>query len=136
MIELHADANVSADAAWAKVGSFCDIAKWGKLPCELVTGSGSVGSIRRLAGGAIEEPMIGRTAHSYTYGQTVGGNKDIDYHGTLAVEPTGPNTARIDYTLTYDQSRVAPEKRGPMREMMAQRFQGMIGNIKALAEGR
>lgn len=136
VIQLHSDAKVPADTAWAKVGNFCDIAKWAKMPCQLIAGSGGVGSIRRLIGGVIEEPMIGATGHSYTYGQTVGMNKDIDYHGTLAVEPTGPATSRIDYTLTYDQSLVAPEKRAGMREQMAVRFQPFLVALKQLAEAQ
>jgi hypothetical protein len=136
VIQLHIDAKVPADTAWAKIGSYCDIAKWAKLPCELVAGSGGVGSIRKLVGGVIEEPMVAATAHSYTYGQTVGPNKDIDYHGTLAVEPTGAGTSRIDYTLTYDQSHVAADKRVSMRDGMAQRFQVFMGPLKAQAEGK
>lgn len=135
-IDLHVDANVPADLAWTRIGTYCDIAKWAKMPCELIAGSGGVGSIRRLLGGVIEEPMVAGTAHSYTYGQTVGPNKDIDYHGTLAVEPTGAGTSRIDYTLTYDQSRVAADKRAGMRAGMAQRFQVFMAALKAQAEGK
>jgi hypothetical protein len=136
VIELHADAAVPADTAWAKVGKYCDIGAWGKLKCALISGSGGVGSVRRLLDGVIEEPMIAQTAHSYTYGQTIGPNKDIDYHGTLAVEPTGQATSRIDYTLIYDQARVPADKRVSMRDGMAQRFQGIVNNIKAAAEAK
>jgi hypothetical protein len=102
----------------------------------MVSGSGGVGSVRRLLDGVIEEPMIAKTAHSYTYGQTVGPNKDIDYHGTLAVEPTGPGTSRINYTLIYDQARVAEDKRVSMRDGMAQRFQAIVNDIKTMAEAK
>ena len=134
VITLHADVNAPADAAWSRVGSFCDIAKWANLPCVLISGTGGVGSIRRLAGGVAEEPMIGATAHAYTYGQTVGSDKDIDYHGTLAIEPTGAATSRVDYTLTYDQERVPADRRGALREQMNQRFRGAVQNIKKMAE--
>jgi hypothetical protein len=136
VIPLHIDANVSADTAWARIGTYCDIAKWAKMPCELIAGSGGVGSVRRLIGGVIEEPMVAATAHSYTYGQTVGPNKDIDYHGTLAVEPTGAGTSRIDYTLVYDQARVAADKRAGMRDGMGQRFQVFMNALKAQAEAK
>jgi len=136
VIKLGADLNVSADAAWAKVGDFCAIEAWGKLPCTLASGSGDVGSIRSLAGGKVEEPMLARTAHSYTYGQTVGGNKGIDYHGTLAVEPTGRNTSRLSYTLLYDQSLVPADKRDAMRTQMPARFQTFVDTLKKMAEAK
>ena len=134
VITLHADVNAPVDAAWSRVGGFCDIAKWANLPCVLVSGTGGVGSIRRLASGVAEEPMIGASAHSYTYGQTVGADKDIDYHGTLAIEPTGAATSRVDYTLTYDQERVPADRRGAIREQMTQRFRGAVQNMKKMAE--
>lgn len=136
VIALHADVAAPADTAWAKVGSYCDIAKWAKMPCTLVSGSGGVGSVRRLLGGIIEEPMIGATAHSYTYGQSIGMNKDIDYHATLAIEPTGPRTSRIDYTLMYDPARIAPEKRAGMADQMRKTFGPIVQNIKLMAEAK
>lgn len=136
VVTLHADVNAPADAAWAKVGGFCDISKWAGLPCELAKGTGGVGSIRRLLGGAVEEAMIGATAHSYTYGQTVGSDKDIDYHGTIAIEPTGAATSRVDYTLTYDQDRVPADKRAALHDQMNQRFVAAVQNIKKLAEAK
>lgn len=135
VVDLHADVNASADAAWAKVGAFCDIGKWAKLPCELASGTGGVGSIRKLAGGAIEEPMLAATAHSYTYGQTVGPNKGIDYHGTLALEPTGANSSRAHYTLVYDQSLLPADKRDAMKAGLL-RFQRFLDAIKQMAEAR
>ena len=136
VITLHADVNAPADVAWSRAGGFCDIGKWAKLQCELVAGKGGVGSIRRLAGGGIEEPMIGATARSYTYGQTLGESKDFDYHGTLAIEPTGAATSRVDYTLTYDESRVPSDQRAGVRSQIDQRFGAAVQNIKAMAEGR
>lgn len=136
VIKLHTDISAPADVAWERVGGFCDIEKWANLPCELTSGTGGVGSVRRLAGGAVEEPMIGATSHSYTYGQTVGDTKDFDYHGTLAIEPTGPASARVDYTLTYDEARVPEKERTALRGLVSQRFTAAMQNIKAMAEGR
>jgi hypothetical protein len=135
VIQLHADVKASADTAWAKVGAFCDIGKWAKLPCELASGTGGVGSIRKLAGGAIEEPMLATTKYSYTYGQTVGPNKGIDYHGTLAFEPVGKNASRANYTLVYDQSLVPAEKRDSFKAGF-QRFQGFLDTMKQMAEAK
>lgn len=136
VITMHADVNAPADAAWSRVGGFCDIGKWAKIECELVSGTGGVGSVRRLVGGVVEEPMIGATARSYTYGQTVGDNKDMEFHGTLAIEPTGAATSRIDYTLIYDQDRVPAEKRAGLRAQFNERFAPAIQTMKAMAEGR
>lgn len=133
VVTLHADINAPADAAWSKVGGYCDIGKWAKLPCEMVSGTGGVGSVRKLAGGVIEEPMFAATAHSYTYGQTVGPNKGIDYHGTLAVEPTGARSSRATYTLIYDQALVPPDKRDAMKSGL-QRFQRFLDTMKEMAE--
>jgi hypothetical protein len=80
--------------------------------------------------------MHAATAHSYTYGQTVGMNKDIDYHGTLAIEPTAAATSRIDYTLVYDAARIAPEKRAGMPDQLRKTFGPIVQNIKLMAEAK
>jgi hypothetical protein len=136
VIPLHADIAAPADAAWAKVGDFCAIQTFAKLPCKLASGTGGVGSIRSLANGVIEEPMLARTSHSYTYGQIVGTNKGLDYHGTLAIEPTGPATSRVDYTLVYDQALLPADKRDAMRTQLPSRFQVFVDAIKAMAEAK
>src|SRR4051812_3801853 len=136
VIELHADVKASPDTTWAKIGDYCAIEKWGGLSCKLASGTGGVGSVRALNNGVVEEPMVAHTSHSYTYGQTVGGNKDFDYHGTLAVEPAGRNASRINYTLVYDQSLVPAEKRETMPTGMRTRFQGFVDKMKAMAEAK
>jgi len=136
VIELHADVKASADTTWARIGDFCAIEKWAGLKCTLASGTGGVGSVRSLNNGVVEEPMVAHTAHSYTYSQIVGGNKGIDYHGTLAVEPAGRNASRITYTLLYDQSLVAAEKRDAMRPGMTTRFQSFVDKMKAMAEAK
>jgi len=136
VIPLHADIAAPADAAWAKVGDFCAIQTFAKLPCKLVSGTGGVGSIRSLANGVIEEPMLAQTSRSYTYGQIVGPNKGLDYHGTVAVESTGPATSRIDYTLVYDQALLPADKRDAMRTQLPSRFQVFVDAIKAMAEAK
>ena len=135
VIQLHADTSVSADTAWAKIGSYCAIEQFAKVPCKLTSGTGGVGSVRSLANGVIEEPMVAQTAHSYTYGQTIGANKGIEYHGTLAVEPTGARTSRINYTLFYDQALVPADKRESFRAGLA-RFQGFVDTMKGMAEAK
>jgi len=136
VIQLHADVKASADTTWAKIGDFCAIEKWAGLKCTLASGTGGVGSVRSLNNGAAEEPMVAQASHSYTYCQTVGGSKDYQYHGTLAVEPAGRNASRIDYTLLYDQALVPAEKRDTMHTGLATRFQTFVDKMKAMAEAK
>jgi hypothetical protein len=125
-----------ADAVWRRIGGFCAIADWLNLTCELVSGTGDVGSVRRL-NGEIVEPMVGRTARSYTYGQSAGTMAGFDYHGTLAVEPEGPKRARILYTIVYDAARMPSDAvRKAQFERIGPRFQGAIETMKVLAEAR
>ena len=137
VIQLHADTAVPADTAWAKIGAYCAIEQFAKVPCKLTSGAGGVGSVRTLANGVIEEPMVAQTAHSYTYGQTVGPNKDIDYHGTLAVEAAGPKQARIVYTIVYDAARMPSDAvRKAQFDRIGPRFQGAVEAMKKLAEAQ
>lgn len=125
-----------ADVVWSRVGGFCAIADWLKMTCDLIAGSGDVGSVRRL-NGEIEEPMVGRTARSYTYGQTKGAMAGFDYHGTLAVEPEGAARTRIVYTITYDAARMPSDAvRKAQFERIGPRFQGAIEAMKLLVEAR
>jgi hypothetical protein len=136
VIELHADVKASADTTWAKIGDYCAIEKWAGIACKLTSGTGGVGSIRTLNNGAAVEPMVAHASHSYTYSQIVGGSKGLDYHGTLAVDPVGRNASRITYTLLYDQSLVAAEKRETMHTGMAARFQTFMDKMKGMAEAK
>src|SRR5262249_20040179 len=79
VLNLSVSVNAPADVAWKKVGGYCDISAWMKLPCSLTSGTGDVGSIRHLAiGKGIDEIMVAKTAHSYTYTQP---DTTILYHG-------------------------------------------------------
>ena len=130
-------ANVDADTAWARIGDYCDISALLDLSCEYSAGTGGLGSVRSLNDGAIMEPMVAQTPHSYTYGQFKGSNAELDYHGTLAVEPAGPNQSRIVYTLVYDQDRIPDDAaRSERRQAMQVRFQGAVDRAKQLAEAR
>ena len=124
----------SADAVWKRVGSYCAIAEWLKLKCEIVTGTGDVGTIRRLNDVTLE-PMVASTPHSYTYSQTAGGMASFAYNGTLAVEPAGTGKSRIVYTLIYDAALMpSDEVRKAQFDRINPRFQGAIETMKALAE--
>lgn len=123
-----------ADAVWQRVGDYCAIGAWMKLKCEIVSGAGDVGTVRRLNDITVE-PMIARTPYSYTYGQTAGGMADFAYHGTLAVEPAGAKQSRIVYTLIYDAALMpSDEVRKAQFERIGPRFQSAIETMKAMAE--
>ncbi|MDB5683296.1 MAG: hypothetical protein JWM75_994 [Sphingomonas bacterium] len=126
----------SADAVWARIGGYCAIAEWLKLKCEMLSGKGDVGTVRQL-NGEVEEPMVARTARSYTYGQTKGAMAAFAYHGTLAVEPAGTGSSRIVYTLFYDAALMASdEMRKSQFDRLGARFQGAIEQMKTLSEAQ
>ena len=100
----------------------------GVLPCDTTSSIAS-------EFGVTVEPMIARTAHSYTYGQIEGAMKDFDYHGTLAVEPAGNGRSRLVYSLVYDQSKMASDAvRASEKLRMEGRFQGAVDKAKAIVE--
>jgi hypothetical protein len=122
-----------ADAVWKKIGGFCDISAWLSVSCVYTSGSGDLGTVRRLAD-RIDEVMVARTPFSYTYTQPT---STILYHGTLAVESTGPNTSKILYSLFYDQSSLATEEaKTADRNQRTQRFTTALESMKKLAEAK
>lgn len=125
-----------ADLVWARVGDYCGITEWLKLSCAIVSGQGDVGTVRTLNNETIE-PMVAKTARSYTYGQTVGGMANYAYNGTLAVEPIGEKRAKIVYTLIYDADLMpSDEVRKAQFERISTRFQGAVESMKAIAEAK
>ena len=125
------------DAVWEKIGDYCAITKLLDVTCKYASGSGDVGTVRDLNNGQTLEPMVAHTAHSYTYGQFLGGMKDFDYHGTLAVEPAARGRSTIVYTIVYDQARMpSDEVRTAQRTRIDARFKGAVDKAKAAAETR
>ena len=121
---------------WKRVGDYCTIAEWLKVTCEYASGSGDVGTVRRINGTTLE-PMVAKTAFSYTYWQAAGTMAPYSYHGTVAVEPTAAGKSKLTYTLFYDQSAMASDAmRASEHERLATRFQGALDSMKALAESR
>ena len=134
MIRREVTVDRPADAVWQRVGEYCAISDWLGVTCELDSGSGDVGSVRRL-NGAILEPMVARTAHSYTYWQSAGSMAVAAFHGTLAVEPDGPGRSRLSYTVFYDQAALpSDEVRESERARLDQRFVEPLMVMKRLAE--
>ena len=67
-IPLEIAVNRPAADVWKRVGKFCDIGEWLRIPCTITSGKdGEFGAVRSVAG----EVLVGKTELSYTYTQTV-----------------------------------------------------------------
>ncbi|MDB5456123.1 MAG: hypothetical protein JWP92_1708 [Caulobacter sp.] len=133
-LKLTTEVAKPATAVWARVGDYCAIAEWLDVKCAYESGSGGLGTVRKIRDDVLE-PMVGQTPMSYTYWQSVGNMAAYGYHGTLGVEPAGAQRSRIVYTLVYDQAAMASdEQRQQQRARLTQRFQGAVDKMKQLAE--
>lgn len=130
-IILHVDVDRPVAVVWKKVGGYCDIGPVLKLKCVYTSGSGKLGTVRRLAD-RIDEVMVAQTAHSYTYTQP---DSKILYHGTVDVEPAGRGKSRIIYSLFYDQSNLKTEAdKTKAREQRTKAFTQALDTMKKMAE--
>src|SRR5262245_53117276 len=67
-IPLEIAVNKPAADVWKRVGKFCDIGEWFRIPCTITSGKdGEFGAIRSVA----NEVLVGKTELSYTYTQPV-----------------------------------------------------------------
>jgi hypothetical protein len=84
-IPLEITVNRPAAEVWKRVGKFCDIGEWLRIPCTITSGKdGEFGAVRSVAG----EVLVGKTELSYTYTQTVKAGRPYNlYHGTLEARP-------------------------------------------------
>lgn len=136
VLNLNTSVDAPVDVVWKKVGGFCDIQAWLKAPCTLTSGTGEVGSVRHLAFGknGVDEVMVAKTAHSYTYTQP---NTTILYHGTLEVVADGKGKSKILYNLIWDQSaQTSDEAKTKDRDGRTKAFTGALANMKAIVEGK
>src|SRR5436190_13961142 len=109
-IVMTANVNRNADDAWKRIAGddYCAFIKYlGMNDCVLTVGSGDVGTNRRL-NGRIDELLVAKTSHSYTYAQPT---SPIFYHGTMSVEPVSATTSRIAYTRMDGNANIAPAER-------------------------
>jgi len=121
----------AADLVWQKIGGYCDISAWLNVSCLYTSGSGDLGTVRRL-NDRVDEVMVAKTLHSYTYTQPA---STILYHGTLDVQAIGANRSKIVYTLFYDQSALpSDEARAADRDQRSKRFATALTTMKSLAE--
>jgi hypothetical protein len=133
-IPLEISVNRPAADVWKRVGKFCDIGEWLRIPCTITSGKdGEFGAVRSVAG----EVLVGKTELSYTYTQTVRDGRPYNlYHGTLEARPVTPTTSKIVYTLFFDNSLLADDAaREADRTRRAAQFTTALQNMKTLAEG-
>ena len=133
-IHLEIDVNKPAAQVWARVGKYCDIGEWLRIPCTITSGKdGEVGAIRSVA----NEVLVGRTELSYTYTQPVREGRPYNlYHGTLEARPVTATTSKIVYTLFFDNSMLPDDAaREADRARRVTQFTTALANMKILAEG-
>jgi hypothetical protein len=132
-IPMETTVDRPADVTWKKVSGYCDIGAWLKTTCELTSGTGDMGTVRRIAG-RIDEVLVAKTAWSYTYSQP---KSPIDYHGTVEVRPDGAKQSKILYTLIYDAEPLkTPEAKAADKERRTKQFTAMLATMKAQAEAK
>ena len=133
-IPLEIAVNRPAAEVWRRVGKFCDIGEWLRIPCTITSGKdGEFGAVRSVAG----EILVGKTELSYTYTQPVRDGRPYNlYHGTLEARPVTPTTSKIVYTLFFDNSMLADDAaREADRARRVTQFNAALANMKILAEG-
>jgi hypothetical protein len=136
VLNLNTTVDAPVNVVWKKIGGYCDIQAWLKAPCTLTSGSGEVGTVRHLAFGknGVDEVMVAKTAHSYTYTQP---NTTILYHGTLEVVPDGKDKSKILYNLIWDQAaQPSDEAKTKDRDGRTKNFTAALANMKAIVEGK
>src|SRR4249919_901383 len=133
-IPMEIAVNRPAADVWKRIGKFCDIGEWLRIPCTITAGTdGEFGAIRSVA----SEVLVGRTELSYTYTQPVRNGRPYNlYHGTLEARPVTANTSKIVYTLFFDNSMLADDAaREQDRTRRVAQFTTALENMKILAEG-
>jgi len=133
-IPLEITVNRPAADVWKRVGKFCDIGEWLRIPCSITSGKdGEFGAIRSVA----NEVLVGKTELSYTYTQPVREGRPYNlYHGTLEARPINATTSKLVYTLFFDNSMLPDDAaREADRTRRTAQFNQALQNMKILAEG-
>jgi hypothetical protein len=135
-VSIPLEIAVSRPAAevWKRVGKYCDIGEWLRIPCTITSGKdGEFGAVRSVA----NEVLVGKTELSYTYTQPVREGRPYNlYHGTLEARPVTATTSKLVYTLFFDNSMLgddAAREADKARRIAA--FTTALENMKILAEG-
>jgi hypothetical protein len=133
-IPLEITVNRPAAEVWKRVGKYCDIGEWLRIPCTITSGKdGEVGAVRSVA----NEVLVGKTELSYTYTQPVRAGRPYNlYHGTLEARPVSATTSKLVYTLMFDNSMLADDAaRERDKAQRTTQFTQALENMKILAEG-
>jgi hypothetical protein len=133
-IVLETAVNRPAAEVWKRVGKYCDIGEWMRIPCTITAGKdGEVGAVRSV----VNEVLVGKTELSYTYTQPVREGRPYDlYHGTLEARPVTATTSKLIYTLMFDNSMLADDAaRERNKAQRTATFRTALENMKVLAEG-
>jgi len=135
-IPLEIAVNKPAADVWKRIGKYCDIGEWLRIPagCTITSGKdGEFGAVRSVA----NEILVGKTDLSYTYTQPVREGRPYNmYHGTLEARPVTATTSKIVYTLFFDNSMLPDDAaREADRARRVTQFTTAIENMKILAEG-
>jgi hypothetical protein len=133
-IPMEIMVNRPAAEVWKRVGKFCDIGEWFRIPCTIIQGKdGEFGAVRSVA----SEVLVGKTELSYTYTQPVRTDRPyILYHGTLEARPVTAATSKLIYTLVYDNSTLSDDAaRERDKAQRTAQFTQALQNMKTLAEG-
>src|SRR6476660_1943703 len=127
-IPLEIVVNRAAADAWKRIGKFCDIGEWLQIPCTITSGKdGEFGAVRSVAG----EVLVAKTDLSYSYTQTVRNGRPSNlYHGTLEAKPLTPTTAKLVYTVLFDNSMLPDDAaREKDKQQKTALFMGALQNM-------
>jgi hypothetical protein len=133
-IVMEIDVNRPAADVWKRVGKYCDIGEWFRLPCTITYGTADeLGAVRSVA----NEVLVAKTQLSYTYTQPVRAGRPYDlYHGTLEARPVTATSSKLIYSLVYDNSMLADDQaREADKTRRRTTFTNALMNMKILAEG-
>src|SRR6478672_5313476 len=133
-IPLEIMVNKPAAEVWKRVGKYCDIGEWLRVPCTITSGKdGEFGAVRSVA----SEILVGKTDLSYTYTQPVRDGRPYNlYHGTLEARPVTATTSKLVYNLFFDNSMLADDAaRERDKTRRTAQFTTAMENMKILAEG-
>jgi hypothetical protein len=137
-IPMSIDVNASAADTWKKVGKYCDLGTWMKIDCVISSGTGEVGSVRKIAGGRVTEVLIAKSDLSYGYTQPAVEGKWYNlYHGYLEAKAVTPKTSKLNYTLMMDVSNLPDQAaKDKAVEGYKTRFNAALAEMKKLAEAK
>src|SRR5271169_1713827 len=135
-IAMEITVNRPAAEVWKRIGKYCDVSEWLRIPagCKITSGTdGEFGVVRTVGA----EVLVGRTELSYTYAQTPKEGTPYNlYHGTVEARPLTPTTSKLVYTLFFDNSMLPDDTaRAADKEVRRARFTQALQNMKTLAEG-